>query len=72
MKVYRVVQGYLQLKFSDKEELVENGKKFPMSVFNIVVDSPEVAEYLIDELGVDEYELLEQKETPTYLKHELN
>lgn len=72
MKAYRVVVGYLQLRFTESGEPVKGGEQFPITPFNIIVDSPEVAEYLVSRMDIKRYKLIPITKAPTYLEYELN
>lgn len=74
MRAYRVVEGYIQLRFTDTGEVVQGGEKFPLSRFTIVVDPTDKAtmEYLIRDLDLQFYEVHPITEAPRYLTHELN
>ena len=72
MNNYKVVVGYIQLRDMENGEYIEDGKKFPITPFNIIVDSKEVENYLIAQMDIHEYELIPQEKNPIYLEHELN
>ena len=73
LKNYRVIVGYVQLKNTENGEMINNGEKFPITPFNVIVDSPEVAEYLVREMQVfDKYNLQIQEKAPIYFEYELN
>jgi len=74
MKAYRVVEGYIQLRFTDNGEVVEGAEKFPISRFTILVDEndTETLTYLLQTLDVEMQELRLVNEPPHYMTHELN
>lgn len=74
MKAYRVVEGYIQLKFTETGEVIKGGQKFPISRFTVLVDPNDKAilEYLLNDLDLEVFELHPLNTTPHYLTHELN
>lgn len=61
------------LRDTETGELIANGKVFPISHSNIIVEADdEVAKYLVKQLGVTKYKLLKMDHPPMYLEHELN
>lgn len=74
MRAYRVVEGYIQLRFTDTGLPVEGAEKFPLSRFTILVDEndKETLTYLPQTLDVEMQELRLVTETPHYMTHELN
>lgn len=72
MKIYKVVIGWINIQLPEGGQLVFRGERIPVAPFNIVVDSPETIDYLIQHKHIIDYELVEQKEAPVYLDYELN
>lgn len=74
MKAYRVIEGYIQLRFTETGEIVEDAEEFPLSRFTILVDEndKETLTYLLQTLDVEIQELRLVTETPHYMTHELN
>lgn len=72
MTNYRIIIGELVLRDKDTGKLLNDGEVYPITHSNILVDSDEVADYLVEQLGITTYKLLKREKPPVYLEHELN
>ena len=74
MKTYRIIEGYIHIKFTETELILHNEEKFPVSRFSMVVDLEDqaVVHYLLEHLGISTQEFVEVDGPLLFMPFQLN
>jgi hypothetical protein len=74
VKTYKIVEGYIQINFTETGEILPHAEKFPVSRFSMIVDlrDEEVVDYLLNHLGITTRGFIELDEAPLFMDYQLN